>query len=189
MYPPYPTSFCSIRLLFWGVYGVAKAVWAIGTVAGICKASYRWFYKSSAAFFRLQFYSRTDDRYCVLCQYLSSVLRFRGLHRGYGSSLFLQRGLSYSGKQSPSCSYPFRCTTRKLIHPIPLAVCSGQRAVPAIQGRYTVHYRFQSFIGTFCRQKQQNIGHLRNKKNHQGIENIEHESLAKWEALCWPNHT
>ena len=120
-----------------------------------------------------------------MCQYLSSVLRFRGLRRGYGSSLFLQGGLSYSGKQSPSCSYPFRCTTRKLIHPIPLAVRFGQRAVPAIQGRHTVHYRLQSFIGSFRYQKQQNIGYLRNKKSHQGIENIVHESLAKWKSTVF----
>ena len=162
---PYPASFYRTHLLLWEVYGAAKAVWPVGTVT----TAYRWFYKSSATFFRLQLHPRTDDRYCVLCQYLSSVLRFRSLHRGYGSSLFLQGGLSYSGKQSSSCGYPFRCATRKLIHPIPLAVCSGQRAVPAIQGRRTVHYRFQSFIGTFCRQKQQDIGHLRNKKSHQGI--------------------
>ena len=100
--------------------------------------------------------------------FCANTLRFRGLLRGYGSSLFLQRGLSYPSKQSSSCSYPFRCTTRKLIHPISLAVRFRQRAVSAIQGRYTVHYRFQSFIGTFRCQKQQDIGHLRNKKGHQG---------------------
>ena len=108
--------------------------------------------------------------YCVLCQYLSSVLRFRSLHRGYGSSLFLQRGLSYSGEQSSSCGCLFRCATRKLLHPIPLAVRSGQRAVPAIQGRHTVHFRFQSFIGTFRCQKQQNSGHLQYQTIHRSVE-------------------
>ena len=101
--------------------------------------------------------------------FCANTLRFRGLLRGYGSSLFLQRGLSYPSKQSPSCGYPFRCASRKLIHPIPLAVCSGQRAVPAIQRWCTVHHRFQSFIGSFCRKKQQDIGRLWNKKSHQGI--------------------
>lgn len=185
MLPPYPTSFCRIRLFLWEVYGVAKAVWPVGTVAATYCASYWWFYKSPATFFRLQFHPRTDDRYCVLCQYLSSVLRFSGLHWGYGSSLFLQGGLLYSGKQSSSCGYPVWRATRKLIHPISLAVRFGQRAVPAIQGRHTVHYSFQSFIGTFRCQEQQDIGHLRNKKSHQGTENIEQEFLAKWKSTVF----
>ena len=42
-------------------------------------------------------------------------------------------------------------------------------AVPAIQRWCTVHHRFQSFIGTFRCQKQQDIGRLWNKKSHQGI--------------------
>ena len=181
----YRTSFYSIRFLIREMYGTAKEVWQVGAVADTGWASYWQGGRCPAAFFRLQFHSKTDDRYCVLCQYLSSVLRFYALRRGYGSSLFLQRGLSYPREQSPPCGYPIRCTSRKLAHPIPLAVRSRQRTVLAIQGRLTVYYRIQSFVCAFRSQKKCDIGHLRNKKSHQGTETIKQESLAKGKSTMF----
>ena len=91
---------CRIILSGW-LYGTEKDVWHIRNKVsghwGWCKSNDDNYF----TFVRLQLFQGTDGRYCVLCQYLPSVLCFYGSRGGYGGSILLQRGLPHPGKQHP----------------------------------------------------------------------------------------
>ena len=97
---------------------------------------------------------------------------FHTPHRGHGSAFCLQEGLLHTCEQYPPCGGPVRRVARKHLHPASLAVGSRQGAVPVVQRRHKIRYRFKPLVRPVCGEEQHYIGKPRHTKSRQPTENI-----------------
>lgn len=65
-----------------------------------------------------------------------------------------------------------RCVARKHLYPTSLAVGSRQGAVPVVQRRHKICYRFKPLVCPLCGEEQHYIGKPRHTKSHQSAENM-----------------
>ena len=158
------------NIFFRGVHGLETKVRHCRSMVRLF--TYRRFQKRSTSLLWLKFFPLTDDRYCGLRQRLSSVLRFHSPHRGHGSAFCLQGEFLYTCEQYPPCGGSVRCVARKHLYPTSLAVGSRQGAVPVVQRRHKICYRFKPLVCPLCGEEQHYIGKPRHTKSHQSAENM-----------------
>lgn len=80
--------------------------------------------------------------------------------------------LLHTCEQYPPCGGPVRRVARKHLHPASLAVGSRQGAVPVVQRRHKIRYRFKPLVRPVCGEEQHYIGKPRHTKSRQPTENM-----------------
>lgn len=114
-------------------------------------------------------FSREQMTGIVAC---ANAYHLHSPHRGHGSAFCLQGEFLHTCEQYPPCGGSVRCVARKHLYSASLAVGSRQGAVPVVQRRHKICYRFKPLVRPVCGEEQHYIGKPRHTKSHQPAENM-----------------